>query len=155
MHDGQTVDAGSIVGTPPATDTLGFRWSAVNNMFLSSGEIAGDEWKASRAVDEENADRERRQFVWCLPVIPTKWSEVEIQEQEITSRVTDLPRGIVPHGCQHLTAAIDLGKHLNHWVLVAWTDGPFAHVVDYGRIEVPSDDLGVEAATMVCAASVP
>ncbi len=148
LHDGQSMVDGVVQGSPPATDTLGFRWSAVNNMFLSSGEIAGDEWKASRAVDEENADRERRQFVWCLPVIPNKWSEVEIQEQEITSRVTDLPRGIVPVGCQHLTAAIDLGKYLNHWVLVAWTEGPFAHVVDYGRIEVASDSLGVEAATM-------
>ncbi len=148
LHDGQSIVDGVVQGSPPATDTLGFRWSAVNNMFLSSGEIAGDEWKASRAVDEENADRERRQFVWCLPVIPNKWSEVEIQEQEITSRVTDLPRGIVPVGCQHLTAAIDLGKYLNHWVLVAWTDGPFAQVVDYGRIEVASDSLGVEAATM-------
>ncbi len=54
----------------------------------------------------------------------------------------------MPLGCRHLTAAIDLGKYLDHWVLVAWSDGPFAHVVDYGRIEVASDSLGIEAATM-------
>ena len=81
--------------------------------------------------------------MWCLPVIPNNWSEVEIQEQEITTRVTDLPRGIVPLACQHLTAAIDLGKYLNHWVLVAWTDGPFAHVVNYGRIEVAESQAGI------------
>ncbi|QDV25884.1 Phage terminase large subunit (GpA) [Aureliella helgolandensis] len=44
---------------------------------------------------------------------------------------------------------MDLGKYLNHWVVVAWSAGPYGHVVDYGRIEVASDDLGVEQATMV------
>jgi phage terminase large subunit GpA-like protein len=82
-------------------------------------------------------------------VVPTKWAEVEIQEHDITVRVVDVPRGVVPAGCRFLTAAIDLGKHLDHWVVTAWNDGPFGHVVDYGRIEVATDSLGLEAATMV------
>ncbi len=32
---------------------------------------------------------------------------------------------------------------------MAWSPGPFGQVVDYGRIEVATDDLGVEQATMV------
>src|SRR4051794_37244842 len=36
----------------PPTDTLGFRWSAVNNLFVTSGDLAADEWRASRAADE-------------------------------------------------------------------------------------------------------
>ena len=138
-----------IEGPAPKTDTLGFRWSAVNNLFLSSGEIAADEWKASRAADEENTERERRQFVWCLPIAPTKWTDAQLEEHEIACRVANMPRGVVPPNSQHLTAAIDLGKYLNHWIVVAWSPGPFGQVVDYGRIEVATDDLGVEQATMV------
>ena len=63
LHDGQSIDGGGIVsGPPPPTDTLGFRWSAVNNLFLTAGDLAADEWRASHAVDEENAEREMRQF---------------------------------------------------------------------------------------------
>ncbi len=60
-----------------------------------------------------------------------------------------LPRGVVPSLTKQLTAAIDIGKFLAHWVLVAWEPQAIGHVVDYGRIEVPSDDLGVEQAVLV------
>jgi phage terminase large subunit GpA-like protein len=64
VHDGQSIDnEGSVVGDPPQTDTLGFRWSAVNNLFLTGGEVGADEWRASHSADEENAEREMRQFV--------------------------------------------------------------------------------------------
>lgn len=149
VHNGQEIENDEVVGPAPATDTLGFRWSAVNNLFLSAGEIAADEWRASRAADEDNAERERRQFVWCLPVVPTKWTDAEIETHELACRIADVPRGVMPPASSFLTAAIDLGKYLNHWVVVAWSRGPYAHVVDYGRIEVASDDLGVEQATMV------
>ena len=65
LHDGQTLDEdGNISGEPKATDTLGFRWSAVNNLFLTPGDVAADEWRAAHTADEENAEREMRQFVW-------------------------------------------------------------------------------------------
>ncbi len=121
---------------PPATDTLGFRWSAVNNLFSTTSEIAAEEWRASRAADEDNAERERRQFVWCLPVIPTKWTDAELETHELACRVASVPRGVVPQNTESLTVAMDLGKYLNHWIVVAWSPGPFGHVVDYGRIEV-------------------
>ena len=73
--------SGQVQGELPATDTLGFRWSAVHNLFLTPGEIAADEWRASRSADEENAERELRQFVWCLPVVPSKWEESGLDEQ--------------------------------------------------------------------------
>ena len=150
VHEGQAITAdGSLEGAPPATVTLGFRWSAVNNLFTTTSELGAEEWRASRAADEENADRERRQFVWCLPVVPTKWTDAEIEIHELACRVAEVPRGVVPATTEHLTVAMDLGKYLNHWVVVAWSPGPFGHVVDYGRIEVASDDLGVEQATMV------
>lgn len=150
VHDGQSIDSeGNVMGDVPETDTLGFRWSAVNNLFLTPGELGGDEWRASRSADEENAEREMRQFVWCLPVVPTKFQDVEIETHELAKRTVDWPRGIVPQDMEFFSAGIDLGKYLNHWVLVAWSPGPIGHIVDYGRIEVASQDLGVEQAAMV------
>jgi hypothetical protein len=82
-------------------------------------------------------------------VVPTKWNDAEIETHELASRVIPLARGIVPQDATYLTVAMDLGKYLNHWILVAWSPGPLGHIVDYGRIEVASEDLGVEQATMV------
>lgn len=132
LHHGQSIDAaGNIEGRLPETDTLGFRWSAVHNLFLTAGDLVADEWRAGRAVDEENAGKEMRQFVWCLPSIPP------------------CKRGYIPPGCQWVTAAIDLGKYLAHWIVVAWEPGARGYVVDYGRIEIASDDLGIEQAILV------
>jgi hypothetical protein len=150
VHGEQAIDEeGFVQGDPPATDTLGFRWSAANNLFLNAGEFGADEWRAARASDEDNAEREMRQFVWCLPVVPNKWEETSLEAHELSSRIINLPRGIIPESCQYLTAAMDLGKYLNHWIVVAWSEGATGHIVDYGRIEVASDDLGVEQATLV------
>jgi len=40
----------------PQTKTLGFRWNAFNNLFLSASDVGEAEHKASRSSDEENAD---------------------------------------------------------------------------------------------------
>ncbi|WP_417851059.1 terminase gpA endonuclease subunit [Thalassoglobus sp.] len=149
LHHGQTIENEELVGEPKPTETLGFRWSAVHNLFLEAGEIAADEWRASRSADEDNAEREMRQFVWCLPVLPSRWEETAIRTEEITHRVAKWQQGIVPAGTQHLTAAIDLGKYLCHWVLVAWSPQATGHIADYGRIEVASPELGVEKALLV------
>lgn len=150
VHRGQTIDEQGVVqGHLPATDTLGFRWSAVNNLFLMVGEIAADEWRASHTPDEENAEREMRQFVWCLPVVPDKRDETAVDAHALSTRVVPLARGVVPADVQCLTAAIDIGKYLLHWIVVTWSDKARGHVVDYGRIEVASEDLGVEQAVLI------
>ncbi|WP_261342069.1 phage terminase large subunit family protein [Thalassoglobus neptunius] len=150
VHAGQQVDEhGTLTGDPKRTETLGFRWSAIHNLFLTAGDIAADEWRASRSAEEENAEREMRQFVWCLPVLPSRWAETALQAEEITRRLGRWPRGVLPSETTQLTAAIDLGKHLCHWVVVAWQPQATGHIVDYGRIEVASNDLGVEKALTV------
>jgi len=78
VHRDQKIEAGIVSGDLPQSDTLGFRWSGVNNLFVSAGDMAGDEWRASRAPDEDNAEREMRQFVWCLPAQPLKWNQVSL-----------------------------------------------------------------------------
>ncbi|HJX11106.1 MAG TPA: terminase gpA endonuclease subunit [Candidatus Binatia bacterium] len=150
IHGDQLVDAdGGIVTPLPETETLGFRWSAVNNLFLTAGDIASDEWRASRSRDEENSEREMRQFVWCIPVASSKSAETALEATELASRMTDVPRGVVPADTEYLTAGVDLGKFLNHWIIVAWRPGATGHVVDYGRTEVASGHLGVEQAVMI------
>jgi phage terminase large subunit GpA-like protein len=150
IHAGETISTeGKLEGEPLPTDTLGFRWSAIHNLFLTPGDLAADEWRASRAADEENAEKEMRQFVWCIPVAPSKWDETMLKAEELARRVGRWPRGLVPPEAQHLTAAIDLGKYLTHWIVVAWSEGASGHIVDYGRIEVATDDMGVEKALLV------
>jgi phage terminase large subunit GpA-like protein len=150
VHTGQSLDEeGNAMGEPPETDTLGFRWSAVNNLFLTAGDAGSDEWRAARSADEENAEREMRQFVWCIPVAPTELDLSALEAGELTSRVVDLPRGVVPEDAKYLTMGIDLGKFLTHWIVIAWRDRATAHIVDYGRLEVATQDLGVEQALMV------
>ena len=80
---------------------------------------------------------------------PSKWVQTSLESTELAGRMNDLPRGVVPKGTRCLTAAIDLGKYLTHWIVVAWGPEAACHVVDYGRIEVASEDLGVEQATLV------
>jgi hypothetical protein len=55
------------------------RWSAVNILFLNSGELGADEWRASHSSDEDNAEKEMRQFVWCLPSAPVKWDRFHVK----------------------------------------------------------------------------
>jgi phage terminase large subunit GpA-like protein len=148
LHGEQSVVEHNVRGELPATDTLGFRWSAVNNLLLTAGDLAADEWRASRSTDEENAEREMRQFVWCLPAQALKWQQISLEAQEIVSRTTDLARGILPADTLFLTAAMDLGKYLTHWVVVAWREGAVGHIVDYGRLEVASPEIGVEQALL-------
>ncbi|MCO6438172.1 MAG: phage terminase large subunit family protein [Phycisphaerae bacterium] len=150
LHAGQSIDGeGEVEGLPPQTDTLGFRWSAVNNLFLTAGDFAADEWRAAHAPDEDNADREMRQFVWCVPVAPSKWAETSLEVHELAERMIALPKGVAPPETKFITAAVDLGKYLIHWIVVAWRMNATGHIVDYGRIEVASEDVGVEQGVML------
>lgn len=99
-------------------------------------------------VSHENAERELRQFVWCLPSAPLKLDQTSLEITQIAARIGPWPRGVLPPDATHLTAAVDLGKHLAHWIVVAWSEGATGYVVDYERIEVASDELGVEQAVM-------
>jgi len=117
-------------------------------MFLTAGDLGADEWRASRSIDEENAEREMRQFVWCIPVEPSKYDVTALEAMELASRVSDSPKGIVPDDCLQLTAAIDIGKYQLHWVVVAWRVGATGVVVDYGVIRVAGSELGLEQAIL-------
>jgi phage terminase large subunit GpA-like protein len=149
IHRGQELTPeGQIVGQPVATDTLGFRWSAVNNFFLTAGDVGADEWKASRSIDEENAEKEMRQFVWTLPHDPPTWEATPLDPVGLAARMVKTPKGLVPEWADHLTMGVDCGKYLLHWIVIAWRADGTGHIVDYGRVEVPSQQMVVERAMM-------
>ncbi len=150
LHRGQEMGPDrAIRGDSPPTETLGFRWSAVNNLFVTAGDVGADEWQATRSANEDNAERELRQFVWAVPHIPPKLDLSSLSFEQISRRVIAIPRGIVPSDCLSLSAAIDIGKYLAHWIAIAWCQEERCHVVDYGRLEVPGAEMAVEKAILV------
>lgn len=86
--------------------------------------------------------------MWCVPVPSSRTAETSLPLHELTHRILAYPKGIVPPTATMLTCGIDLGKYLAHWVMVAWSEGATGHVVDYGRLEIASTDLGVEKAIL-------
>lgn len=121
--------------------TFSFRWSAVNNMFLSMRDIAYDEWHASKRIDRDNAEREMCQFVWATPYVappPPDYISIESLQQSVRGYM----RGIIPEWAVVLTVGCDVGKHLLHWCAVAWAMDGTGHIIDYGRCECPSEELG-------------
>lgn len=147
LHDGQTIDEdGEIVGDVPKTDTFGFRWTATNNMFWDSGEVAAFEWRGARAEDEQNAEKELCQFVWAVPYEPPDLDTVPLEIKVITERTTNEPRGTVPSNVAQVAVGIDVGKYLSYWLCVGFRGQATPHVVDYGVIEVPSRSMAFERA---------
>lgn len=148
VHHGQTIKADrSIEGADPETDTLGFRWSAVNNLFCDSADIAAEEWRASRDPDEDNSERAQLQFIWAVPHKPQIWESTPLDAQALAERTNNLAKGILPAGTKLLTMHIDTGKYLCHWAMIAWPELAWC-VPDYGVLEVPTKELGFERALM-------
>src|SRR5690606_34178810 len=104
LHRGQELgEGGIVVGGPPKTKTLGFRWSAVNNLFKTSAELGVKEWNAARAQDPENAEKGMRQFIWTLPHEPDKVDAVSLDVHTLMKRTTHPARGIVPSDTEFFT----------------------------------------------------
>lgn len=152
-HKCQTVgEDGVIEGEAPRTRTLGFRWSAVNNMFMPPGMVAAEEW--ALAHEEENQkkelkEREVLQYLWALP-----YSEPELAIEEyvdpkvILARPRVVRRGIVPEWTIALTVGIDIGKWGAHWTAIAWGENARGLVIDYGEKAFNSERQSVELAIM-------
>ena len=151
VHRGQRVAAdGRVAGDAPRTDVLGFRWNAWNNLFVTAGDVAAAEWAALRAVDEEAAERDLRQFWWAIPHEPQRSESLTISYIEVMHRQRPERRGVLPDGAPVLTVGVDIGKRLLHWVALATAvNCRIVHVCDYGRVEAPSDDVAEERALLL------
>lgn len=62
----------------------------------------------------------------------------------VAGRISGLDRGQIPANASCITAAIDLGKYLCHWVVIAWWKGAGGCVIDYGRAEVAGTDRAMD-----------
>jgi hypothetical protein len=62
----------------------------------------------------------------------------------VADRLSGLDKGQLPANASCLTAAIDLGKYLCHWVVIAWWKGAGGCVIDYGRAEVTGTDRAMD-----------
>lgn len=149
LHAGQEIDAaGEISGEPRRTETLGFRWSAVNNMFTAAGQHGLEEWLAARSDDAENAEKERLQFAWARPYKPPKWEANPLNQDEIIVRFHEprVPRGMVPDGCELLCVGADLRMTELHYVVLAADWDLSALVMEYSVLEIKSRLHGVQQA---------
>jgi len=149
LHKGQTITkSGKVKGKLPPTYTLGLRYSAVNNLFVSAGNIGRDEWRAAREANEDDAEKELLQFIWAKPYRPPTMDLSALDAKLIIKRLGGEGRGVVPANSKWLSVGVDLGKYLAHWVAIAWRSGASGQVIDYGRFEVPSSELGEEVALL-------
>jgi phage terminase large subunit GpA-like protein len=149
VHRGQEITQdGTITGHPPRTNTLGFRWNAVNNLLVKISTVARKEWKTARTANEDDAEKEMNQFWWAKPYKPSATSLTAIDPYLIIKRMTQDPRGRVPAGAGRITIGIDIGKYLCHWVAIAWLPHASPHVLEYGCLEVATNDLGEERAIL-------
>jgi phage terminase large subunit GpA-like protein len=147
VHRGQTIDRdGKIQGDPPATDTLGFRWNAFNNLFWTPGDIGMKEWAAKRSEHAEEAEKELCQFYWVQPYAPPEFDLTPLEPEQIRLRVGRERRGIVPADATCLTMGVDLGKYVGWWVLMGWFESGSSLIVDYGTIEIPGASMDVAKA---------
>lgn len=147
VHDGQELTGdGSIAGEAKETDTLGFRWSAPDNLLVPASKIGVDEFRSAQDPDEDNAERKMSQFVWAVPFEGGQQTTVKLEVPRIQQRVTEVPRAVVPDGHDVVTVGIDVGMYLCWYAAIAWREGGSGQVIDYGALEVPTKELGEERA---------
>lgn len=140
VHRGQEIDPNGVVTGPlPGTDTFGFRWSAVNNLLVTTGDVGADEWKASRNPNEADAEKEMCQFVFAVPHKPDATLLAPLEAQVLMRRVGTYRRGEVPSDCVWVTVGADVGKWRIHWTAVAWKPDGTGFVIDYGEIKTGAD----------------
>lgn len=145
VHRGQEVTPdGQVVGPVPPTRTLGFRWTAADNHFASAADVAADEFHGQREPDRDNAEKELRQFVHCLPWDPPEVEFTPLQPEAVLQRAGTCKKGIVPTGAAVVTVGIDTGKKVLHWVAIAWTPAGGGYIIDYGTQNTDAERLGIQ-----------
>lgn len=152
IHDGQEIEEVNgipkIVGEAKQTDTLGFRWSAFHNLFLETPDIASDVYNAGQDEDEQNGEKQVCQQLFAIPYVPPIWDDIPLTVARVIKKSVEVPRGVCPPETEFLAMGIDMGKYRFHWSAIACGKFGF-HVVDYGQVSVPVDELGIERSIVV------
>lgn len=153
VHRGQDVKPdGSVVGDPPDTRNLGFRWSAFNNLFHTARHLGAVEWKYAREADRDSAERYIHQFIYALPYDGEILDLTALDPEGVSTRTVPYPRGIAPADTVLITVGMDVAKRAIHWVSIAWRRNDkgeiSAHILDYDVVKPRWEFLGVEIASL-------
>lgn len=57
---------------------------------------------------------------------------LRLTKSVLEKKLSGVPRGVIPKECEHITAFIDVGGDVFHWMISAWTEQLAGGVVDYG-----------------------
>ena len=146
VHRGQKVSLdGEIVGEAPQTQTMSFRFSAIDNPFATAGDLGAEEWLAKRAADRENAERKMKQFVFVIPDEPPEINLTPLEPADVRARFALTKKGVLPSGTIGISVAVDTGLKALHWeakAIVPQEDCESLVVIDYGVHKVDAANLG-------------
>ena len=113
LHAGQTVDRGRVIGDPPPTRALSFRFTASTNMFAESGAIGVMEWKKVReqlAQRRSEREVELTQSIFAMPGSAFGFNVDPLDSNVLMRRAVGTEIGIVPSGMTHLWGGVDVRK---------------------------------------------
>lgn len=157
VHRGQEVSAdGTVTGAAPDTDTLGFRWSAFNNLFTPIELIGMEEWEAAHCENPQVAEVRIKQQVWVVPAdeeriekVPLSIGIVRGSANGYSGRCNGRDQWVVPDWAQYLTAHVDVGMRVLNWAVNAHGPRGIRDVIAYGATATEQPDvIGPEQAIL-------
>ena len=140
LSRGQAVEpeSGEITGAPPATDTFGFRWTALASGLLTMADIAEAEYRADHSGNTEDA-KALAQFTWAEPFREEVLDVARPRVETVLQKITQHERRAIPPQTLKLVLALDVGSYVIWWTLIGWQDDAQGHVIDFGGIDVPQE----------------
>jgi phage terminase large subunit GpA-like protein len=132
-HKGQIIlPDGSVTGEIPQSKTMGFRYSAATNTFVTAGIVGADEWRGAREVNSDNAEKELLQWTWALPARPKERDVEPLDWKTIMHRQSQYRRGTVPSGVKRIAAGVDVRAAQLDWFVTAEMANGQPLCIDYG-----------------------
>lgn len=132
-HKGQTIlKDGTITGDIVPSKTMGFRYSAATNTFVTAGIVGADEWKGTREVDQDNAEKELLQWTWALPAKPKQQDVEPLDYRTVMNRQSQWPRGTMPSDVVTISAGCDVRKEQLDWFVIGERENGQPLCIDYG-----------------------
>jgi len=114
LHDGQSIVGGEVVGDPPRTMRLFFRWSAFNNLFVATRDLGVEEWNADQhpegTMERTNAEKDLCQSIWCTPYVPPRLDLLPLKRDAVAKRHDRWPMGMIPADAKYVAAGVDVGR---------------------------------------------
>lgn len=132
-HKGQTIlKDGTIAGDIVPSKTMGFRYSAATNTFVTAGIVGADEWKGAREVDQDNAEKELLQWTWALPAKPKQQDIEPLDFKSVMHRQSQWRRGLMPSDVVSIAAGVDVREKQLDWFVTARRENGQPLCIDYG-----------------------